>query len=356
MRNRLWLFIVLAVALCAVLAVLVLALAPGTPLGAMRSPSAEQLAVAAFPEQGVEETLPADAVVSAIEPTVSQESPAIAAIEPATRFDPSAWPPLPPVTEPLADVWPTLKDRADQGDHQAACRLALELRACFDIDRRLQIVGEIVEDRTKSQTGDVAATLSHAESLLGQSERCAQIPESDRHDWRYIRQAARAGNVAAMETFALEHWLPVYDRRVPVAELKQILRERDALLIAAMKAGSLVARNALVSRLGPSYGGLALDRDAGLSAIEREQMVAALRQLDEGGQRKGSIDSDLLTDLERAQVEKMVAHMREAQRRSAMSRDTSHVRSPDESCATSFVEAPDLSVPLDWRREMGLLQ
>lgn len=354
MRHRLWLFILLAVAVCAVLAGLALVMMPGTPSQAMHAASAQAQARALDPEHGFVATPSAVSTSSPIETAADIETPAIAAIEPATRFDPSAWPPLPPVTEPLADTWQTLKDRADQGDHQAACRIALELRACFDIDRRLQIVSDIVEDRTKSQAGDVSTTLSHAEQLLGQSERCTQIPERDRHDWRYIRQAARAGNVAAMETFALEHWLPVYNRNVPVAELKQILSERDALLIAAMKAGSMVARNALMSRLGPSYSGLTLDRDAGLSAIERAQIVAALRQLEQSGQPKDWGDGDLLTDVERAQVEGMVEHLRDVQRRSAMGRNSRNTFSPDEACATSFVNAPDMSTPLNWRHEMGL--
>lgn len=306
--------------------------------------ASKQVATAATPG-----TLPDTALPPA-------ELPVIAGIKPETRFDPASWPPLPASDRPLGEIWPVLKDRADQGDHQAACRMTLELRACFDMDRRLKIVSDIVEDRSNSNDPGVEATLTHAEKLLGQSERCAQIPEADRNDWRYIRQAARAGNVAAMETFALEHWLPIGNPHVSVAELKQILSERDYLLVAAAKSGSLVARTALVSRLGPVYSGLALDRDAGLSAVERAQIVAAMTQLASPSTEATQRDDSVLTDAERVQVEAMVKHLRAEQARLNPERSDRSAMNPDETCAKAFINAPDLSKPLDWRRELGLQQ
>lgn len=115
--------------------------------------------------------------------------------------------PLPPSDAPITDVATLLQSRADAGDSLAACRLALELLRCDQVDVALAKFDNI-EHAIRSM--EAAGQLEHAQGLADQlswqtarEKECRALPPTLRErSSHYLTQAARAGEPEAMLHYA----------------------------------------------------------------------------------------------------------------------------------------------------------
>lgn len=299
--------------------------------------------------------------VMAVAPTpavADRDWPQIAAIRSGQPVDPAAWPALPEESARLDQIYDTLKTRADAGDHLAACRLALELHACADAVGHLRFQEQQARRQGELDPDVAAELLQSMEAALARTEGCGGHADLEALAWRYGRQAARAGNVAAMEAYAQDASRLVLDSTLPTAELKRILAERDTMLVTAFLAGSEAARRALLMSFGP-HAGLPADAPATLDAVTREQvryLLGELRDDAEGGtpgvRFKGV---NLLTDDERRVADAALARLRPQW----LAARTTRGANPQEEganvrCQRGFGVAPDVSQPVDWRRVLAL--
>ena len=121
----------------------------------------------------------------------------------------------PPPDTPVKEVLDQLRPAADLGNPQAACRVALEMRRCGEMFALSRIPPDNPGYPQFQQ-------MAHASEKL-----CAGVDENDvrNNAWRYLWQAAEAGNVAAMTEFAIN---PVVDGRDnPAASADAWLLFRD---------------------------------------------------------------------------------------------------------------------------------
>ncbi|AVP96284.1 hypothetical protein C7S18_03360 [Ahniella affigens] len=133
------------------------------------------------------------------------------------------WQPLPPNDMPLRASFAILKARADQGDASAACRLSVNLGKCRDI-----LEAEVAVTRIK---------FAH-EHLL---PSCAGMTQAElRLEHRYLRQAALAGNLAAIESYVRGRLLKV-DPYSHLDDLEAYRAEVRPLLETAAQHGSALA-------------------------------------------------------------------------------------------------------------------
>jgi hypothetical protein len=125
----------------------------------------------------------------------------------------------PAIGAPVNEVVQMLRDAADQGVPQAACRLGIELIRCARIRDTLVVLGNLQassaraqkEGATASSASQSAAELSR--SLAADQRLCSGVaPELSREAWRYVYLAAAAGNVAAMSRFVRDPGLNPADR------------------------------------------------------------------------------------------------------------------------------------------------
>ncbi|MBK8286049.1 MAG: hypothetical protein IPK97_14900 [Ahniella sp.] len=293
-----------------------------------------------------------------LEQTSSMVSDAVASVQLATEFDPKAWPALPEEGAPLTTMVDELRHRADQGDHKAACRLALELAACNDAIGHLQFQEQQARRRANLEPEQQADLIRGMEEALQRTEGCASVAGlRDWDRWRYARQAARAGNVAAMELYAFDATRIVLGSSLSSAELKVLLGERDAMLMAAARAGSVVAVQALIQRFSPMGSGMALDPDAGLTEVERAQIVETLGQVSLAGEKSHfDINSlGILNDQETARVAELERNFSAARAAVAQQhRAVSAMMGANAQCESGYLPAPDLRQAVDWRHEFGM--
>lgn len=144
----------------------------------------------------------------------------------------SAWQPLPPESMPLAAAYPVLKSRADRGEAPAACRLAVELGFCREQGRVRPRPAPLASERNDRGEPPPARVLRPA-------AHCAGVADdwfSDQH--ALVRQAALAGNLAAIEEYASGRSL-LMDMHGTADWLEQYREEAPALADAAVQAGSL---------------------------------------------------------------------------------------------------------------------
>jgi len=283
----------------------------------------------------------------------------VSTIAPASVFDPAAWPPLPPKETPLKDVLAQLQERADAGDHKAACRIALDLRACRQAIGTLEFQGKLMERRLEMDEGQETDMLQAMEHSLQRTEGCEGLPSGDKLMWKYTRQAARAGNVAVMEAYGFDAMNTVLGSDLGTAELKPLLAERDMMLLTAARAGSVNARQALRMRLMPQGMGLALDPEAGLTEIEREKIVEALQPPLEPGQDRGPriTGLGLLDDRQKKDAERLRQFFEDRKLAPTQpSPDDWRLDDPNYFCDSGYVPAPDTQRAIDWRGEFGLRQ
>lgn len=133
------------------------------------------------------------------------------------------WQTLPPNDMPLRSSFAILKARADQGDASAACRLSINLGKCRDV----------------LEAEDVVAHLKIAyERML---PRCSGMTKAElRLEHRYLRQAALAGNLAAIESYVRGRRLKM-DPYGHLDDLDAYQREVRPLLETAAQHGSVLA-------------------------------------------------------------------------------------------------------------------
>lgn len=298
--------------------------------------------------------------VMPVEPPVeSPDWPAVLAIEAGVRVDPSAWAPLPDEKLGLDAVFADLSVRADAGDPVAACRLAMELFACDEAIGHLRFQEQQARRREDLDPQVAAELVQSMEAALARTEGCSGVGDLQALTWRYGRQAARAGNVAAMELYVQDASRLVLDSTLPVPELKRILAERDTMLLTAFLAGSEVARNALLMRFGP-HASFVADPTGGLDAVTREQVryvIGSVRD-ERAVERPGLQISglDVLTGPERAAAD--AARVRLTDRWQAARQalgPAPRVQGANTRCTGGFVPAPDVDQSIDWRGALGLV-
>lgn len=154
----------------------------------------------------------------------------------------------PPPGTPLKDVLANLRQVADRGDAQAACRVGLEMRHCWQMYEY---------QRRASEQPDRTHVLPSLDERRRIDERfCAGVDRNDIRDnaWRYLYQAAAAGNVTAMAQFAIE---PGLDRDNPASEAEGWSLYRD-------HAQEFITRAVAAGDIGAAYVGV-FDLGFGLS-------------------------------------------------------------------------------------------
>ena len=168
------------------------------------------------------------------------------------RAVPAVSPPLeivqPPSDTPVKEVLDQLRAAADLGNPQAACRVALEMRRCghwFELSR---------------EPSDSPLYVAFAPMLRAGKALCAGVDENDvrNNAWRYLWQAAEAGNVAAMTEFAITPVVDGFDN--PAASADAWLHYRDharEFLTTAVNDGDVEAAYWGVAFMGTgnSFGG-----------------------------------------------------------------------------------------------------
>lgn len=124
---------------------------------------------------------------------------------------------VPPTAKPLAVIQPDpgtplrqletlLRPAADQGDARAACRLGIELARCARLNMDKAMLDSAQQDLARA-AGESATRLAQevqqlTRALVDTQNRCSDVSQdSIRNAWRYVYNAAAAGNVAAMSRF-----------------------------------------------------------------------------------------------------------------------------------------------------------
>jgi hypothetical protein len=159
--------------------------------------------------------------------------------------------PLPPPGTPIAQIADSLKIRADRGDSQAACRLAMELVRCQRLEesKSMQWFGGppdvMLEQRGNLEAADRFAEMQiRAIELLQQCQALdpallAQAPA-------YLAAAARAGEPEAMLHFALgSHHGGSGGNFMADPDFDRWRRESPAMLLRAAQAGRMDALSPL---------------------------------------------------------------------------------------------------------------
>lgn len=135
----------------------------------------------------------------------------------APRTEAAAIAPLPPEDAPLAGVIGPLAARADAGDRKAACRLAMELLRCEQLEDYASIL-TAPSDPPKDEEGGAARQRSAVRDYMERErtwiverlEQCEAVPAALVNEGaRYLEQAALAGEPEAMVRYAEgHHWPP----------------------------------------------------------------------------------------------------------------------------------------------------
>jgi hypothetical protein len=151
---------------------------------------------------------------------------------------------LPPVDAPLATIIEPLAARADAGDTKAACRLAMELIRCRNV-QELQAAGSVGNAALEIELeakGDLDNADRIAQAQLDQArlaQECAAVPAQlqDRGP-HYLGQAARAGEPEAMVRYADSQFWPLDGRGIySDPEFERWRRDAPAMLNRAFAAG-----------------------------------------------------------------------------------------------------------------------
>lgn len=114
--------------------------------------------------------------------------------------------PLPPADARVTDVFAELQHRADHGDAQAACRLAVSLLDCSALSVWPQPAEQDEQEQVLEREHGAAAANFAAQQRLGMiaaRQRCAGITDAQKAlAPNYLRQAARAGVNEALVRYA----------------------------------------------------------------------------------------------------------------------------------------------------------
>ena len=170
----------------------------------------------------------------------------------------------PPPDTPLRDVLALLRDAADRGDPHAACRVGIEMARCLDLvqlARRNATYDDVAarfgadsSQALQARASDAAA----ADELARGRVRCQGVPETElANAWRYLWEAAAAGNIAAASRFARDPGLR-FKEPATDAEGWAIYRDHAPEVLAeAVNGGDVMAayQGAFSLASGLSYGG-----------------------------------------------------------------------------------------------------
>jgi len=136
--------------------------------------------------------------------------------------------PLPPLDAPVATILASLEARARAGDARAACRVAMEKVRCHRV--------LTLPTNARKSTPEIEARIERDRGL------CNGVEVAHTEDaWRYLSQAALAGNVAAMSLFVRD---PQLSERSPIETAEGWLVYRDyaaRFLASAVEGGDTMA-------------------------------------------------------------------------------------------------------------------
>jgi len=121
----------------------------------------------------------------------------------AADHKPSGYSKLPSMELPLQSTIATLIQRADQGDAEAACRLALEYQKCDEVEKQLMSIDDLSRG---GEVENVVATVSigsDSSNFYSGVEHCAGVqPPAPGRVAELLRRSASNGNPAAMRAYA----------------------------------------------------------------------------------------------------------------------------------------------------------
>ena len=179
----------------------------------------------------------------------------------ASPTDPARLPRLPAADAPLASSLDALVARADAGDPQAACRLAMELLRCESIQYLATVTGTFYRDLEGKleAKGELDAADRVATDELAKIEvarQCRVVPETLRHRApHYLGQAARAGHPEAMVRYADSQFWPADGRGVFAdPEFDRWRRDAPGMLQRAFAAGVPEAPFILIDAYQTDFG------------------------------------------------------------------------------------------------------
>jgi hypothetical protein len=129
---------------------------------------------------------------------------------------PDAAAPLPPQNTKVKEVIAQLKEDADRGVPQAACRLGEELMRCWRVKQQSAIRDQIISRVAPADTASANATTNQAADIASSIQKdkdlCEGVSTAEGDDaWRYLLRAALGGSAAAQAQFAINPPLSAED-------------------------------------------------------------------------------------------------------------------------------------------------
>lgn len=209
--------------------------------------------------------------------------------------DPVPTAPLPPPDAPISEIASDLQRRADAGDRSAACRLGIELMLCEQLERFSAPMQQQLEhdENEQARAGDLERADKIAEMqlhVLDRKGQCNVRPDGLKRPgvgWRYLRQAALAGQRDAVLLFAEGPIAYAGDAAIRTPEFDAWRREMPALLQRELAGGNPEMATALWMRhssdAGPSNG---LVPDDPVLADAYRLLAARLMGRDAGSDRR----------------------------------------------------------------------
>lgn len=168
---------------------------------------------------------------------------------------------LPPENAPLRSVEAQLKQRAANGDAGAACRLAVEYDYCSSLSKQMSSVNAalLTMENSAGADGDAPGEDNSPEilnallrELKAKEKHCSgvSLPTSNQR-LKYWREAASAGNVAAMIHYSTGRAFSTQNLLQNLSELGLYKELAPELIQKAARAGSVDAILALARAHSP---------------------------------------------------------------------------------------------------------
>lgn len=169
--------------------------------------------------------------------TETNASPGLAAPSPSV--------PIPPIDTPISIAVDALRQHADAGDAQAACRLGMELLRCQHVpEDSIYLIQESErQEKYRRENGEpkmAERIAAGRRAALEIHAACREIPKTTRdRAHNYIRQAALAGEPEAMLRYASGETLGLlgHFHRLNSPEFEAWRREAPVFLRRALAAG-----------------------------------------------------------------------------------------------------------------------
>lgn len=178
--------------------------------------------------------------------------------------------PLPPPGTPVPQIAGPLKARADAGDSRAACRLAVELLRCQNLEqaKSMQWADGVPPDVSMERQGNLEAANAFAEIEIRKiqlGQHCQALdPALVAQAPQYLERAARSGEPEAMLRYATGEHHGRLGQMGFIREpgFERWRRDAPAMLLRAAQAGRMEAVHALRYAYGTDgepYAGLIPD-------------------------------------------------------------------------------------------------